>query len=205
MKSLGRFSLLTFAIAVLSSILATETNAGLITSDWDWANQVVEYTSNIQNYAGTSLGPSTTWWLTGEPDGNDGDYVAGWRSSAPDETITMYWEAGIADLEGDDLVVSLFSGSKASANILASVDGVIFTEIGVIGSSNSTLREEYFDFDGLFSGEVSYIQVERVGNGPQTGIFFDAFGGAISVPEPASIALLLMGAAMSLCIMKISR
>jgi len=51
-----------------------------------------------------------------------------------------------------------------------------------------------FDFDGAFSGEVYYVKVLRTASGSNTGMFFDSLAG-ISVPEPATLAMLALGAA----------
>lgn len=186
MKSL--LALLSMAVTVLAS--AQVAGADLI----DWADDVEEYSSSIQNYGGTMMEESTTWWLTGPPDGDTGDYVGGWRSNAPNEYIVMHWETAIPDLPGDDLVIHLYGGPLAEANVLASIDGGTFTNIGTLGGGTSQVfRQESFDFNGQFAGDVSYVKVERVTNGPQTGMFFDAFGG-VAVPEPGAMTLLLTAA-----------
>jgi hypothetical protein len=187
MKSL--LTLLSIAVAVLAS--ARVADADTI----DWADDVEAYSSKIQNYGGTMMDASTTWWLTGPPDGDDThDYVGGWKSNAPNEYIVMHWETAIPDLPGDDLVIHLYGGPSAEANVLASVGGSTFTNIGTIGGGVPLVfRQESFDFDGQFAGDVSYVKVERVTNGPQTGMFFDAFGG-VAVPEPGAMALLLTAA-----------
>ena len=186
MKSL--LALLSMAVTVLAS--AQVAGADLI----DWADDVEEYSSSVQNYGGTMMEESTTWWLTGPPDGDTGDYVGGWRSNAPNEYIVMHWETAIPDLPGDDLVIHLYGGPLAEANVLASIDGGTFTNIGTLGGGTSQVfRQESFDFNGQFAGDVSYVKVERVTNGPQTGMFFDAFGG-VAVPEPGAMTLLLTAA-----------
>ena len=157
----------------------------------NWADQVSDCTANIQNYGGVLVGPDTEWWLTGPPDadvnGNgyawdaiDQDTVAGWRASNPAECVTMYWEGGLPDLAGDDLLVHFYAGPYAQADVLASVDGATFRLVGTIGGGTpGYLREETFDFDGLFDECVHYVKVLRLATGPQTGVFFDAFGGGV--------------------------
>lgn len=200
MKSLKKTVLSWIAAAVLSGFAAAHAQAETM----NWANSVTSYSANIQNYGGTLMDTSTTWWVTGLPDadadGNgyvwdpgDHDYVAGWRSNAPGESIILHWDSPIADLPGNDLVAYLYSGPQASATVSASVDGAEFTQIGTIGGGTAGyLRQEEFDFAGL--GPVSYVKVLRVANGSQTGTFFDAFGGTNAVPEPGAIALLATGA-----------
>ncbi len=152
---------------------------------------------------------STKFWVTGAPDadtnGNgyawdagEPDYVAGWRTINADQYITAYFNTGLADISGDDLTIWLYGGPYANASVLASTDGVDFTEIGSItGGTPGYLRAETFDFDGLFTGDVHYAKVLRVTSGPNTGMFFDAFGGA-AVPEPGTMALLSAGGLMGL-------
>lgn len=187
MKSL--LTLMNIAVTVLASVQMA--GADMI----DWADDVMDYTANIQNYAGIKMDDSTRWWLTGPPDADeDHDYVGGWRSNAPNEYIVMHWDRPIADAPGDDLVIRLYSGPNAQARVSASVDGAIFSEIGVIGGGTpQVFREESFDFDGQLPGAVSYVKVERLANGPQTGMFFDAFGGVV-IPEPGAMALVLAAA-----------
>lgn len=166
----------------------------------NWADEVVEYTPNIQNYAGVLLSADTAWWLTGPADCDcddngyvwdpaDQDTVAGWRAAAPNESVTMYWSAGIPDLPGDDLAIHVYGGPIAAADVFASVDGSSFELVGAIGGGTpGYLREETFDFAGVFASDVQYVKVVRTASGPQTGMFFDAFSGV--VPEPASLLLL---------------
>jgi len=183
--------------AMLVGLGSTDARAELIVEDWNWADSVVKYSDKIQNYGGILMTAETTWWLTGPPDADSThDYVAGWKTTDTGQYITMNWQDGIADVAGDDLVVRVYSGPKASAAILASTDGTWFTQIGTIGAGTPLeCRLEYFDLGGLFSDQtVSYVQVQRLASGPNTGMFFDAFGGA-PVPEPGTITLLTMGAA----------
>jgi hypothetical protein len=167
----------------------------------NWADDVAAYTSRIQNYGGVLMTDSTKFWVTGEPDadtnGNgyawdagEPDYVAGWRTTDAGQYITVYFNTGLADVLGDDLTVWLYGGPNASATVLASTNGVAFTEIGsVSGGTPGYLRAETFDFDGLFTGDVHYAKVLRVASGSNTGMSFDAFGGT-AVPEPGTIVLL---------------
>lgn len=186
--------------AMLTAALGAE---AAIVGSYNWADRVEGHSGLIQNYAGTLITPGTEFWLTGPGDADadsngyawdpgDPDYVGGWRSNAPSEFIIMQWDQGIPDLIGNDLIIRLYSGPSASANVLASVDGTVYEAIGTIGGGASGyLSEVAFDFGGLLSGDARYIRVERVGNGPQTGMFFDAFAGV--VPEPASLTLLGCG------------
>jgi hypothetical protein len=54
------------------------------------------------------------------------------------------------------------------------------------------LYDAVFDFSGLFSGDASYVKVHRLTTGSGTGMFFDSFA---SVPEPATMLILGLGAA----------
>ena len=185
---------LSLAVVVIG-LTASHVEAELVVDAWNWDNGVADCSSYLQNFTGTALDSNTQWWLTGVPDADsNNDYVAGWRSSAPDEYITMCWGSGIADIAGDDLVIRLYGGGKASAIVSASTDGTEFTQIGTIGGgSQGVFEAEYFDFGGVFAGDVSYVKVERNADGSGTGMFFDAFGAA-PVPEPGAIAILATGA-----------
>ncbi len=186
---------LTFGGAMASAEIIEGTN---------WADEVFDYSANIQNYGGELMGPTTEWWLTGPADcdvnGNgyawdavDQDTVGGWRGGQPNETFTMFWETAIPDLPGDDLTIHLYSGPGAGADVFASVDGTQFERVGTIGGGTpGYLREEAFDFAGVFMDDVQYIKVARTASGPQTGMFFDAFAG--NVPEPSSLLLLSVAA-----------
>ena len=177
-------------VITIALILATPALADVF-DGLNWADEVVDHTPNIQNYNGLTMDEDTQWWLTGPPDcdqnGNgyawdavDVDTVAGWRSTYPDEYVTLYWQAGLPDLAGDDLYIVLYGGPFAEAEVFASVDGVVFELLGTISSGTpGYLREEGFDFAGLFDTCVHYVRVLRVTSGPQTGMFFDAFGGNV--------------------------
>jgi len=190
-------------VAIVVAAIATSANAGII-GNTNWADGVFDYSSNIQNYGGTLMTEATEFWVTGpsdaDVDGNgyawdagDLDYVAGWRSNAPGEYIILEWNTGIPDLVGDDLTIRLYSGPNASASVFASTDGTAFSLIGTLGGGTpGYLRNESFDFAGLFAEDIHYVKVERVANGPQTGMFFDSFAGAV-VPEPSTLALLGVG------------
>jgi hypothetical protein len=168
----------------------------------NWADDAVAYSANIQNYGGELLSDATKWWITGPPDadanGNgyafdsvDQDAVAGWRSAAPGEYITMYWATGIPDVPGDDVTLRYFAGPNALADVYASVDGVSFTSLGVIGGGTSGyFRDATIDLGGFFAADVHFVKVVRAASGPNTGMFFDAFAGVV-VPEPAGLTLLV--------------
>ncbi len=193
----------TLAMMTVLAMATTTSVTAAVIEGINWADDAAEYSSKIQNYGGTLMDASTEWWLTGpsdaDVDGNgyawdagDLDYVGGWRSNAPNEYITMYWETGIPDLAGDDLIINMYGGPGASANVFAGIDGKSFTPIGSIGGGTAGyFRDETFNFAGLFGEVVQYVRVERIANGPQTGMFFDSFAGA--VPEPATFVLLACG------------
>ncbi len=195
-------SLLTLlSIAVILTILPLVAEAEVI-DGVNWADDVADYTENIQNYGGTFMTTATEFWVTGAPDadtnGNgyawdDGepDCVAGWRSGAAGEYLIVHFDAGLMDVSGDDLTIRLYGGSIASCTVLASTDGTDYTEIGSIGGGTpGYLSNETFGFAGQFTDDVHYVKVLRGANGSQTGMFFDAFGGT-AVPEPGTMTLLL--------------
>lgn len=178
-------------LAALAWLIGTPATA-LVADDINWADEVVDYSANIQNYSGVLMDVTTEWWLTGPPDadvnGNgyawdvvDQDTVAGWRSTYAGEYVTVYWEAGLPDLAGDDLWIHLYSGPYAEAEVSASVDGTAYVVIGALGAGTpGYLRQESFDFAGLFETRVYYVRILRTASGPQTGMFFDALGGGVS-------------------------
>ncbi len=194
-------------VAVQLSLCAQIANAEIIDGQ-NWADSVVSHTDKIQNYGGDFMDPTTEWWVTGKSDadvngngyawdeGIDQDYVAGWRANAPGENITVGFNTGLADMAGNDLAVHMYGGPNAIASVLGSVDGVFYTQIGSIGSGTpGYFRDEEFDFDGKFSGDVQYIKVLREANGANTGMFFDSFASAPAsvIPEPMTLVLLASG------------
>lgn len=192
---------LAFGVLVLLGVASTTAE---VIDGTNWADEAVGYSTNIQNYGGELMGPATEWWLTGPSDadvnGNgyawdaeDQDTIGGWRAAAPGEYVTLYWEIGVSDLTGDDLVIHLYGGPGAAADVLASVDGDVFEQVGTIGSGTAGyFRDETFDFGGRFADDVHYVKVLRTTSGPQTGMFFDSF--AANTPEPTSVMLLIVGA-----------
>lgn len=196
------------AIAALFVVGLVGPAGAAVINGQNWADSAYEYTTNIQNYGGELMSTnSSTWWVTGvsdaDVDGNgyawdagDNDYVAGWRANAPGEYIIVKFDIGLEDLAGNDLVIHIYGGSSASASVLASTDGSSFTEIGTIGSGTpGCFCDETFDFAGLFGSDVHYVKVLREANGSKTGMFFDSFA---SVPEPATMTMLVCGVAAML-------
>jgi hypothetical protein len=188
------------AAKLIAVILGVAIASAEIIEGANRADEAFDYSANIQNYGGELMGPTTEWWLTGPADCDvnengyawdpeDQDTVGGWRGGMPNEFITMYWETGVPDLVGDDLAIHLYSGPSASAEVFGSVDGSRFESIGTIGGGSAGyLREEAFDFAGIFMDDVRYVKVARTASGSQTGMFFDAFAG--NVPEPSGLLLL---------------
>ena len=199
---MSRFA--TASVLMIVFTLGAATASAEIIDGSNWADEAFDYSANIQNYGGVLMDETTEWWLTGPSDADlnengyawdpeDQDTVGGWRAAAPDEYITMYWETGIPDLSGDDLVIHLYGGPGAAADVLASANGSVFEPLGTIGGGTSGyFRDEAFDFAGLFAEDVHYVKVLRTTNGPQTGLFFDSFAG--NVPEPAGLTLIVLAA-----------
>ena len=192
-------------------VLATSSQAALINGQ-NWADSVTSYTSQIQNYGGIFMDSTTEFWVLGQSDadrnGNmyawdwdfDQDTVAGWRAGNADEQIVVKFDTALANVAGDDLVIRMYCGKTANASIWVSEDNTNWTSIGsIVGAmaqvpgTPGCLYDAAFDFAGLFSGSASYIMVHRetIGNG--SGMFFDSFA---SVPEPATIFILGIGAAL---------
>jgi hypothetical protein len=151
--------------------------------------------------------PATTWWVLGpsDADGNgdryawdfeqgDRDYVAGWRTGSAahsDQEIIVKFEPAIEDVDGDDLAIRMFCGPVAKASVWASTDGNDFIQIGTIeGQLNEVpgepgyLYDAFFDFNGAFSDNVSFVRVFREITEPQSGMFFDSFSTAyVDIPD----------------------
>jgi hypothetical protein len=175
----------------------------------NWADEVVSHTNNVQNYSGEMMATASEWWVLGPSDadvnvngyawddGVDQDYVAGWRADAPGELMVVKFEAGLLDVQGDDLVIHMYCGPSAEASVWASVDNASYTQIGsIVGGDGpgapGVFYDAEFDFAGMLTGDVHYVKVQRVGNGAKTGMFFDSFA-STPVPEPAALALAVLG------------
>ena len=184
----------TLIIGVLTTSLAVSAKAEII-DGVNWADEVHDHSANIQNYNGVLMDESVEWWLTGSPDADvnengyawdpiDQDSVGGWRSTFPNEFITLYWETGLPDLAGDDLIVRFYGGGGSDADVYAAVDGVEFQLIGAFnGGTAGYFQDATFDFNGLFDECVHYVKITRAASGPQTGMFFDAVGGGFLVGD----------------------
>lgn len=197
---------LLFVSSMVMIVLASARVAGAdVIENVNWADDVVAYTSAIQNYGGTSMDADHEFWLLGQPDadanGNgyawdegDLDYVAGWKANYPNEFFIVYFDIGLADLEGTDLDIHKYAGSGASADVFVSTDGDDYVWIGALGGGEpGCFQVESFDFAGVWG--VHYVKLVRTANGSNTGVFVDALGG-VPVPEPATTTLLAIGAGL---------
>jgi hypothetical protein len=182
-----------------------------VTGGMNWADEVFEYSSKVQNYGlyddPEKMSASTTWWLTGAPDadqngngygwdaGTDQDSVGGWRSFGLEHFIVRFDQA-IRDAAAQaDLKLVTYAGPNGQSKVYASPDNTTgsYVEIGTLGpgvAGPGYFDEVWFDFNGLVD-DVHYVKVERTVDGPQSGRFFDAVGGV--VPEPATLSLLGLG------------
>ena len=183
-------------VLVIGLILGVSANAG---ADVYWADSVDGWTGAMQNYGGTAMDGTTTWWVTGVPDADvdtngyawdaiDQDWVAGWRGSGQ-ASLTVYFDTPIQDGPGDDVLFHRYAGGSAAGSVWASSDGSSYTQIGALGSGTpGYFSDDWFDLGGL--SDVQYIRVEREATGSGTGMFFDAVG---AVPEPTTLILLAGG------------
>lgn len=185
--------------------------AGSANGAWEdghyWADDVTAWTGDIQNYGFLAspelMTASTTWWLTGAPDGDqndngygwdasdDQDSVAGWRSFG-NASFTVHFDMALKDVTGDDLLVVTYGGPNGVSSVWASSDDVEanYVQIGTIGAGTAGYFDNLgFDFNGLVD-DVHYVKIVRESAGPQSGRFIDAVG---SVPEPATMLLLACG------------
>ncbi len=178
----------------------------------NWADEVVGYTSNIENQGERiNMDATTEWWVLGPSDadvnhdgygleeGVDHNYVAGWCATAPGEFIVVKFDAALRDVEGNDLVIHMYCGPDAEGSVSASADNTSYTQIGsIVGAPGEVpgnpgwFYDAEFDFHSFGLDNVHYIKVQRVANGPQTGMFFDSFA-STPVPEPTALGLLVLG------------
>lgn len=211
MKSLKKSLML---LAIAAAAFSNSSSQAALINGQNWADSVVSYTSEIQNYGSTPMGSTTEFWLLNQSDadqdGNmyawdngDMDYVAGWRGGSANQEIVVGFNTALEDISGDDLVIRMYCGPKAQASVFVSKDnsnwipiGTITGASGQIPGSPGYLYDATFDFSGLFSGDAYYVKVHRDNTGPQTGMFFDSLA---SVPEPATMLLLGMG---SVCLLR---
>jgi hypothetical protein len=210
---LENYKMKTVLMLMVIGGLSVSGGSAAIINGQNWADTIVSYTSQIQNYGGTYMDSGTESWVLGVSDadqtGNmyafdaaDLDNVAGWRAAYADQEIIVGFNTAITDIAGNDIVVRLYCGPKASANIYVSSDNVNWVLIGnTTGSSDNVpgtpgyLYDASFDLAGLFFDDVYYIKVHRAASGAKTGMFFDSFA---SVPEPATLVILGLGAAACL-------
>ena len=129
----------------------------------------------------------------------DNDYVAGWRGGGAankNQEIILRFDYGLKDVpETNDLVIRVYCGGMARCSVWASAesnDVNDFVKIGeVVGHYDQIpgmpgkLYDAYFDFNGVFLGDVRYVRVCRETVGSDTGMFFDSFASAI-IMEPNS-------------------
>ena len=163
---------------------------------------------------GVLMEPNTTWWALGTNDCDrngdmdawsedangeqtiDNDYVAGWRAANEDQEIVVKFDIGLSDVnDANDLVIRMYCGGNARASVWASTnsnDVNDFVKIGdIIGAYDEIpgtpgmLYDAYFDFNGVFTGDVHYVRVYREVAGSDTGMFFDSFASAVVI-EPST-------------------
>ncbi len=206
MNGLTAKSLIVACVVMANSLVTAQAD---IIGEMNWADELVEWSSEIQNYgvysAAEKISTTTGWWLTGVPDadqnGNDyawdtdvdRDTVAGWRSFGM-EYFTVGFDQAISDGAGNDLKLVTYGGPKGSASVWASPTNNEndFVKLGSIEGGNAGFFSDvWFDFAGLVD-EVHYVKLVREADGPQTGRFFDAIGGV--VPEPSTLSLLALAA-----------
>lgn len=185
-------AMLTFFIGVVGA------SHGALVDGVYWADEVTDWTGDVQNYGGELMTKDTAWWLTGPPDadvdGNDygwddvdNDYVGGWRASGG-ASITVYFEVSIWDVNGPDFLIHEYAGPNASASVWASSDNLEYVQVGELGGGTpGYFTDDWIDLDGLVRN-AHYIRVIREASGPQTGTFIDALGAPWSalIPEPVT-------------------
>ncbi len=218
MKSTNTYNRIGLVSLVLCMLSAGLANAGLVGGQ-NWADSVAAWSGNIENYNGTRTGSDALAYVLGPPDsdvdGNgyawdagDNDYVAGWKGTG-DVSFTVYFESALMNIDGDDLVVNLYGGAKSQTDVYGSVDGSSFEVIGSIAGVKGQIPgkpgffheagasglDRYVTLDFGTLDNLHYIRFDRAVSGEGSGMFFDAVG---SVPEPATLLLLILGS-VGLC------
>ena len=213
MKSINKLRICMMLSMLVSIVGVSPANATLIGGQ-NWADEVASLSGNLQNYNGTAVGAAAADLVLGAPDsdvdgnGNawdsvDKDNVVGWKGSG-NASFTLYFETALMNLDGDDLAVAVYGGSKCQASIYGSIDGIDFFHIGnIVGSAgqipgrpgvfhepDATGLDRFSTLDFGSLNNLNYIRFDRAASGQGSGMFFDALG---SVPEPGTFLLLIIG------------
>lgn len=203
-------------LMLLSSTFGVRAASATVVGDQNWADSLAAWSGNIQNYSGTATGAVALAYVLGPPDcdvdgnGNawdpgDNDYVAGWKGTG-EASFTVCFETALLNIDGDDLAVKVYGGPNCRADVYGSADGSGFELIGSIAGAKGHFPgkagffhdagaaglDRYVTLDFGALDNLHYIRFDRCASGQGSGMFFDAVG---SVPEPATLFLLILGGA----------
>jgi hypothetical protein len=165
----------TFFVAATALALPQSANA-------EFASSLVA-SSNVTAFGSGSV--------TGAPDG--GGLFLGSTFDPPQQlgTFTVMFANPLGNGAGTDLrIYEIASSSNETFNVELSSDNLTYTLIGEYSATNNLI-----DWDGLFSGAVSYVRLTNTSRSVSADIdalegFYNFQGG---VPEPATWAMLILG------------
>jgi len=201
-------------LTVLFYAFCVQAASAAVVGNQNWADSLEAWSGNIQNYNSTATGAVALAYVLGPPDcdvdGNgyawdpaDNDYVAGWKGEG-DASFLVYFETALLNVTGDDLAAKVYGGPNCKADVYGSVDGSGFEIVGsIVGAKGHIPGKPGFFHDAGAAGldryvtldfgildNLHYVRFDRVVSGQGSGMFFDAVG---SVPEPATLLLLILG------------
>ena len=124
--------------------------------------------------------------------GASDDLVLGWRNPTPIDGFVIGFDRSLMDGPGDDLVIRDYGPGDYTVSVSTVDDDEQYVQIAEITAGEAMVFAEYgLDFGGL--DDINYVKITRTAYGPSNGRFFDSFAGVNPVPEPCTLALLMLG------------